>query len=112
MFYHLSAKFCGKIIEMYLWGTQYEQQLFTKVIGIKCLIGAKTVYHYSADHKIHHGAPCQMPLLNSVEVDAQAEYTLQHLPMLNVYQNEITRASSCLCWILRVLAIIITGGRI
>lgn len=93
-------------------GAQYEQQLFTKVTGIKCLIGAKTVYHYSAGRKTHHGAPCQMPLLNSVEVDAQAEYMLQHLPMLNTYQNEITRASSCLCWILCVLAIIITGGRI
>lgn len=107
MFYHLSVKVCGKIIEMYLWETQYEQQLFTKVIGIKCLIGAKTLYHYSAGHKIHHGAPCQVLLLNSIEVDAQAEYMLQHLLMLNIYQNEITRAASCLCWILHVLAIII-----
>lgn len=53
MLYHLSVKVSTKIIEMYLWETQYIQQLFIKVIGIKYMIDAMTVYHSSAEHKIH-----------------------------------------------------------
>ena len=44
MLYHLSVKVSTKIIEMYLWETQYVQQLFIKVIGIKYMIDAMTVY--------------------------------------------------------------------
>lgn len=37
---------------MYLWETQYVQQLFIKVIGIKYMTDAMTVYHYSAEHTV------------------------------------------------------------
>lgn len=53
MLYHLSVKVSTKIIEMYLWETQYVLQLFIKVIGIKYMADAMTVYHYSAEHTIH-----------------------------------------------------------
>lgn len=59
MLYHLSVKVSSKIIEMYLWEMQYVQRLFIKVIGIKSVIDTMTVYHYSTDHKIYHGASCQ-----------------------------------------------------
>lgn len=52
MLYHLSVKVSTKIIEMYLWETQYVQQLFIKVIGIKYMTDAMTVYHYSAEHTV------------------------------------------------------------
>lgn len=55
MLYRLSVKVSTKIIEMYLWEAQYVQQLSIKVIGIKCMIDGMTVYHYSAEHKMHQG---------------------------------------------------------
>lgn len=53
MLYHLSVKVSTKIIEMYLWETQYVQELFIKVIGIKYMTDAMTVHHYSAEHTMH-----------------------------------------------------------
>lgn len=52
MLYHLSVKVSTKIREMCLWETQYVQQLFIKVIDIKYMIDAMTVYHYNIEHKI------------------------------------------------------------
>lgn len=111
MLYHLSVKVSTKIIEMYLWETQYVLQLFIKVIGIKYMADAMTVYHYSAEHTIH---------LRGTLTDASAFPRLgwgwwsgtgcaaasSAVPPL----GEVIRAASCPCYY-QVPAHSITGGR-
>jgi len=100
MLYHLSVKVSTKIIEMYLWETQYVQQLFIKVIGIKCMIDVMTVHHYSAEHKIHQWGtlPDADGLSQTgLRLTLRQRYVLQPPPTLHRFRAEVTRAASCPC---------------
>lgn len=97
MLYHLSVKVSTKIIEMYLWETQYVQQLFIKVIGIKYMTDAMTVYHYSAEHTIYQqGTLTDAWAFPRAGADDQAVDVLQPL-LLYLPWAEVIRAASCPC---------------